>query len=151
VNGLVAATGVKAMVGSVLMALVVVTTGCGASSSTEELRLSLRDTRTAVASTQLAIDLFEQHRTTKAAAQVTAGDMVDQIGLVQQQLVDASGDTPAQRELRRRCQIVVTDALTAVQNSEDALAAPGNRAGAGADLPRVQDAVDAALAVVGER
>ena len=150
-NGSAATTAIKAMVGSLLVMLVVITAGCGASSDTEDLRLSLRETRTAVASTELAIDLFEQGRTTKAAAQVTAGDMVDQIGLAQQRLVDAPGDTPAQRELRRRCQIVVTDALITVQNSEDALSAPGNRAGAGAELPRVQSAVDAALAAVGER
>jgi hypothetical protein len=133
--------------------VLVVASGCsrGSSSDTEDLRLSLRETRTAVASTELAIDLLEQGRTTKAAARVTAGDMVDQIGLAQQRLVDAPGDTPAVRELRRRCQMVVTDALITVQNSEDALSSPGDGAGAGAELPRVQRAVDAALVAVGER
>ena len=108
-NGSAATTAIKAMVGSLLVMLVVITAGCGASSDTEDLRLSLRETRTAVRSTELAIDLLEQGRTTRAAAQVTAGDMVDQIGLAQQRLADAPGDTAAQRELRRRCQIVVTD------------------------------------------
>ena len=146
-----ATAAVKTVVGLLLVTLVVISSACGVSSDTEDLRLSLRQTRTAVASTALAIDLFEQGRTTEAAAQVTAGDMVDQIGLAQQRLVDAPGDTPALRELRRRCQLVVADALITVQNSEDALTAPGDRAGAGAELPRVQSAVDATLAAVGER
>ena len=113
------------MVASLLVTLVVVTAGCGGSSDTEDLRLSLRETRTAVRSTELALDLLEQGRTTRAAAQVTAGDMVDQIGLAQQRLVDAPGDTEQLRALRRRCQVVVTDSLVAVQDTEDALAAAG--------------------------
>ena len=123
----------------------------GASSDTEDLRLSLRETRTAVRSTELALDLLGQGSTTRAAAQVTAGDMVDQISLAQQRLADAPGDTEQLRELRSRCQLVVTDSLVAVQATEDALSADDRGAPAGAELPRVQSAVDAAMAAVGER
>ncbi len=96
-----ATTAVKAVIGLLLMTLVVISGGCGASSDTEDLRLSLRETRTAVRSTELALDLLGQGRTTRAAAQVTAGDMVDQISLAQQRLADAPGDTAELRELRR--------------------------------------------------
>jgi hypothetical protein len=77
--------------------------------------------------------------------------MVDQISLAQQRLADAPGDTKQQRALRRRCQLVVTDSLVAVQATEDALSGDDRGARAGADLPRVQGAVDQALAEVGER
>jgi hypothetical protein len=138
------------MVGLLLVILVALSAGCGGSSDTEDLRLSLRATRTAVRSTELAVALLDQGRTTRAAAQVTAGDMVDQIGLAQQRLADAPGDTAEQRALRRRCQLVVTDSLVAVQDTEDALSADDpERAGAG--LSEVQSTLDGTLAELGER
>ncbi|HEY5788527.1 MAG TPA: hypothetical protein VIT65_27520 [Microlunatus sp.] len=151
-TGSAADRSVRVVVASLLVTMVALTAGCGSSSSdTEDLTLSLRETRTAVRSVELALDLLDQGRTTRAAAQVTAGDMVDQIGLAQQRLADAPGDTEELRDLRRRCQVVVSDSLVAVQDTEDALSTTDGGAGVGADLPQVQSAVDATLTDVGER
>ena len=150
-RGSAAVLGARTVVASVLVLSVVLTTGCGVSSDTQDLTLALRETRTAVHSAELALDLLDRGLTTRAAAQVTAGDMVDQIGLAQQRLGEAPGDTVELRNLRHRCQVVVADSLIAVQNTEDALADDPGGAPAGVDLPRVQSAVDAALAELGER
>ena len=69
-SGSGATKALRAMVVLLLVMTVVITAGCSASADTQDLRLSLRETRTAVARTELAIDLFERGRTTKAAAQV---------------------------------------------------------------------------------
>ena len=142
---------VKAVVGSLLVTLVVLTAGCGGSPDTKDLSKALLETRAAVRSTELAVDLHDEGRTTKAAAQVTVADMVDQIGLAQRRLVKAPADTPELRDLRRQCEVVVTDALATVQDTKEALSGPADGPVPSEDLSRVEGAVDQTLTVVTKR
>jgi hypothetical protein len=124
--------------------------GC-AGSGQEQLTRSLRDTQAAVRSAALGVELLQRGQVTSAVAQVTAGDMADQIGSVQQQLLKAPGDTPRERELRQLCQVVVADALVAVQDTEDQLAATDDLSGSRRALSEADAAVGAALDEVSQR
>ena len=126
-------------------------TGCAASSAQEDLDEALRDTQAAVGSAVLAVDLLQQGRTTRTAAGVTTGDMVEQIGLVQQQILDVPAETAELRHLRHRSQLVVTEALVAVQDTEDVLAESGDVAGSRDALVQAQRALATTAAAVGGR
>jgi hypothetical protein len=134
-----------------LCATLTATAGCAASSAREDLGEALRDTQAAVGSAVLAVDLLQQGRTTRAAAEVSAGDMVDQIGLVQQQILDVPAATVELRDLRHRSQLAVTEALVAVQDTEDVLAESGEVAASRDELVQAQRLIATTAAVVGDR
>jgi hypothetical protein len=135
----------------VLLGLVATTGACAASGAREDLVRALQDTGAAIRTVGLAVDLLQHGQTTAAAAEVTARDMVDEIGQAQQQLVEVPGPTAELRSLRERAQLVITGAQIAVQDTEDVLAAGEDPAEAAARLAAADRAVELAVAAVGER
>ena len=127
----------SALISLALLGLMATTGACGASSAREDLVRALEDTGAAVRSVGLAVDLLQHGQTTAAAAEVTARDMVDEIGQAQQILAEVPGPTAELRSQREQAQLAITQAQIAVQDSEDILAA-------GADPAPIADRLAAA-------
>lgn len=132
-----------------LLALTATLGGCGVSSAREDLGQALEDTRAAVRSVELAVHLLQHDQTTRAAAEVTAQDMSDEIGKAQRQLVDVPGPSAEIQALRAQTQTVVNRAQIAVQQVGDALTAGANPTEAVAQLAPVDKALGETARAVG--
>lgn len=113
----------RSVTATVMILIVALTSGCGGSGARADLAQSLKETHAALRSVETALQQLDHGRTTRAAVQVTAEDMADQIGTAQRRIVTTSADTGEERELRQRCQLTIASALVAVQDAEDDLAA----------------------------
>lgn len=137
---------------SPVLSMLLVTTlslsGCAGSTTRSELQLALTDTRSAVTSTTIAVQLLDRGRITRSAAKVTSSEMVDQVGLVQQRLAGVPADTLALRDLRQRSQQVVTVAMVALQDSEDVLGGGGSTAAVAHELTAVTADLDEVTTMV---
>jgi hypothetical protein len=141
----------SSLISLALLGLVSTTAACGASSARDDLVRALEDTGAAVRSVGLAVDLLQHGQTTAAAAEVTARDMVDEIGQAQQILAEVPGPTAELRSQREQAQLAITQAQIAVQDSEDVLAAGEDPAAVADRLAAADQAVERAVAAVGER
>jgi hypothetical protein len=136
------------MVLVVLLVMTMALTGCAGSTTRSELERALTDTRAAVTSTRIAVQLLGQGRISRSAAEVTSSEMVDQVGLVQQRLAGVPADTLALRDLRQRSQQVVTVAMVALQDSEDVLGGAGSTAAVAHELTAVTADLDEVTTMV---
>jgi hypothetical protein len=119
--------------------------GCSQqAAATDDLIHALNDAHSAIASSILGIDLYDQHRTTRAATETLLDDMAKQIADAERSLEPVSVESEQTQAERDATLAAIHGGTAALLTSRDQLEQRGTVANA-AELESAADQVDGLL------